>query len=84
MTTNRKLGVVKRWYDERGFGFRTLIVKDDGTTKVDPNEGDIFFHVSQLKKSGLKALAERDVVYFDLATSPRTGKIEAANIWPAN
>jgi cold shock CspA family protein len=84
MTTERKLGVVRRWYDDRGFGFiRNLIVKDDGTTKVDLNEPDLFVHISQLKKSGLQALAERDVVHFDTHVSPRTGKVEAANVWPA-
>jgi cold shock CspA family protein len=83
-TEQRRLGLVRRWHDDRGFGFlRTLIVKDDGTTKMDLSEPDVFVHVSQLKKSGLQALAERDVVHFDTHVSPRTGKVEAANIWPA-
>jgi cold shock CspA family protein len=59
MSSERKLGVVERWYGERGFGFlRTLIMKDDGSTRIDLNEPDVFIHVSQLKKSGLQALAE--------------------------
>jgi cold shock CspA family protein len=83
-TEQRRLGVVRRWYDDRGFGFlRTLIRKEDGTTRIDLNEPDTFVHVSQLKKSGLQSLAERDVVFFDTHVSPRTGKVEAANIWPA-
>jgi cold shock CspA family protein len=83
-TTERKLGVVRRWYDDRGFGFiRTLVVKEDGTSKVDLNQPDAFIHVSQLKKSGLQSLAERDVVYFATHISPRTGKIEASDVWPA-
>jgi cold shock CspA family protein len=82
-TEKRRLGVVRRWYDDRGFGFLRTLVKDDGTTKIDLSEPDVFVHVSQLKKSGLQALAERDVVHFDTHVSPRNGKIEARNVWPA-
>jgi cold shock CspA family protein len=87
MTTNdngRKIGIVRRWYEDRGFGFlRALITKEDGTTRIDASASDVFVHISQLKKSGLRSIATNDVVYFDEQTSPRTGKIEAANVWPA-
>jgi cold shock CspA family protein len=82
--SNRKLGLVRRWYEDRGFGFiRTLVVEEDGSSKVDVNEPDLFVHISQLKKSGLQKLAERDVVHFDVQANPRNGKLEAINIWPA-
>jgi cold shock CspA family protein len=53
-----------------------LIVNEDGSTKIDLDQPETFIHISQLKKSGLQPLAERDVV-------SRTGKIEAANVRPA-
>lgn len=62
----REFGRVKKWFDERGFGF---IRCDDGN--------DYFAHVSQF---GFLRPHEGDRVAFDSGANPRTGKPEAKNI----
>lgn len=62
-------GKVKKWVSEKGFGF---IARDDGT-------GDEFFHVNQLKHSGISDIEVGDRVEFDLAAG-RGEKMEAVNI----
>ena len=63
MTTEGRLGVVRRWYEDRGFGFlRTLITKEEGTTRNDGMSRTYLSMFRKLKKAGLKTLAERDVL----------------------
>jgi cold shock CspA family protein len=76
--------MVRRAFPERGFYFiRPMIKTHDGRAAIDHDAEDIFLHVSQLKTSGLKALEIQDVVFFDTHVSPRSGKVEAVNVWPA-
>ncbi len=53
----RTTGKVKWFNDAKGFGF---ITPDNGTK-------DCFVHDSAIQGSGVKALAEGDVVEFDIA-----------------
>jgi cold shock CspA family protein len=81
---DRRLSMVRRAFPERGFWFiRPMIKTHDGRGAIDHEAEDIFLHVSQLKASGLKALEIQDVVFFDTHVSPRSGKVEARNVWPA-
>lgn len=51
------LGTCKAWLASKGFGF---IVSDSG-------DGDVFVHITELKKSGLFGLAEGDRVEYQIA-----------------
>ena len=64
--SERASGRVKKWFDDRGFGF---IRADDGN--------DYFFHVSSC---GFLRPQEGARVAFDRGTNPRTGKPEGKNI----
>lgn len=60
-------GVVKRWEENRGFGF---IKRDDG-------QGDTFVHVSNVLGQPLR---EGQRVTFDDGTNPRTQRPCAVNV----
>lgn len=63
------LGTCKRWYFNKGFGFLT---PDDGS-------GDIFCHITELRKSGLHGgLAEGDRVAFEISLDG--GRFQAVKI----
>ncbi|RXH23300.1 hypothetical protein XH99_31810 [Bradyrhizobium nanningense] len=62
-----KIGQVKKWNAERGFGF----IATDGH--------DVFCHVSALP-FGTKALEVGMHVGFEIEISSRTGKPQAANV----
>ena len=53
-------GVIKMWNARRGFGF---IARDAG--------GDVFLHQSVLAAAGLRSVAPRDVVEFEVIMTPR-------------
>ena len=63
-------GIVKWFYDSKGFGFIT------------PDEGgeDLFAHFSAIQSSGFKSLQENQRVSFEVTTGPK-GK-QASNIRP--
>lgn len=63
MTDTLRIGTVKFFNDERGYGF---IRCDDGS-------GDIFVHVRDLQRSGLQSLQDGERVSFDTQAS-RNGK----------
>ena len=56
-TTMAQSGTVKWFNPTKGFGF---IVPDDGGN-------DVFVHISEVEKAGLKALDEGQKVNFELA-----------------
>lgn len=62
-----KIGQVKKWNAERGFGF----IGTDGH--------DVFCHVSKLPPE-LDALEVGKHVQFEVEINPRTGKPQATNI----
>ncbi|MDN5006158.1 cold-shock protein [Bradyrhizobium sp. GCM10027634] len=62
-----KIGHVKKWNAERGFGF----ISTDGH--------DVFCHVSALP-SGVDSLDVGQHVGFEIEISSRTGKPQAANV----
>ena len=63
-------GTVKFYNEQKGFGF---IVVDGGGP-------DMFVHVSELERSGIRSLSEGQKVSFDSRTDPRKGKPSAVNV----
>lgn len=63
---SREQGRIKKWFDERGFGF---IRADTGD--------DLFVHVSS---TGFLVPKVGNRVAFDVGANPRTGKPEARNV----
>lgn len=61
-------GTVKWFNPTKGYGF---IAPEDGTT-------DVFVHISEVEKAGLRGLNEGQVISFDVASN--RGKTSAANI----
>lgn len=64
------LGTIKWFNTTKGYGF---IAPDGGG-------GDVFVHISELEKTGLRNLAEGAKVSFELITDRRTGKAKAGNL----
>ena len=64
-------GTVKRFNDEKGFGFIA-----DAT-----NGTDVFVHFSAIQGSGHKSLAEGQKVTFDVEQDPKnSSKLRAVNV----
>ncbi len=64
-------GRVKWFNAEKGYGF---IAPDGGGN-------DVFVHITQLEKAGIRALREGDTVTFETATSKKgQGKQEAVGL----
>mmetsp|Transcript_36997 Transcript_36997/g.95553 ORF Transcript_36997/g.95553 Transcript_36997/m.95553 type:complete len:141 (+) Transcript_36997:85-507(+) len=61
-------GNVKKWFDDKGFGF---VAPDDGSE-------DVFVHRTSL--NGAESLEPGDVVSFDTEYNDRKGKYQAANV----
>ncbi|MBL8015238.1 MAG: cold shock domain-containing protein [Candidatus Doudnabacteria bacterium] len=67
-----KIGVVKRYDSEKGYGF----IKVDGETK------DVFFHISQWKLGSANPPAVDSQVQFEVAEGKKG--LQAANVRPAS
>jgi CspA family cold shock protein len=63
-------GTVKFFNADKGFGF----ISPDG------GGADIFVHISELERSGLRALNEGQKVRFETKMDPKKGKPNAVNI----
>ncbi|MDX2237001.1 MAG: cold-shock protein [Hyphomonadaceae bacterium] len=63
-------GVVKWFNGQKGFGF------------IAPDEGgaDVFVHISEVERSGLRGLADNQKVSYEVKMDPRKGKASAANL----
>jgi len=66
-------GEVKKWFDEKGFGF---IVPDDGGK-------DVFVHQSNIQMDGFRSLKEGGRVEFEVQPSAKgDGRMEAVEVTP--
>lgn len=66
----KEQGTVKWFNAEKGWGF----IKPDG------DGADVFVHVKDVEKSGLKALKEGQRVYFDIEHDKKSNKPKAVNL----
>ena len=60
---NLKVGTVKWFNDEKGYGF---IARDEGD--------DVFFHYSAIEKQGYKTIDDDSEVEFELENGPKGPK----------
>jgi cold shock CspA family protein len=67
----RRIGVVRKFILDRGFGFfKVLEKRDDGKpARVDGSIPDVFLHIKELKRAGIEkvdvgATLEFDISYF--------------------
>lgn len=67
-------GTVKFFNTQKGFGF------------ISPDGGgpDVFVHVSEVERSGLRGLQEGQKVSFEEKMDPRKGKSNAVNLKEAD
>mmetsp|Transcript_15827 Transcript_15827/g.27424 ORF Transcript_15827/g.27424 Transcript_15827/m.27424 type:complete len:119 (+) Transcript_15827:7-363(+) len=67
----RQAGNLKKWFEEKGFGF----IKCD-----DAASGDIFVHFSQVRNGSKEDLNEGMRLSFDVAPDERSGRVKATNV----
>ena len=63
-------GKVKWFNDQKGYGF----IAPDGGGK------DIFVHISDVERAGLRSLAESQAVSFEVTTDRKSGKDSAEQL----
>jgi CspA family cold shock protein len=64
------LGTVKWFNAAKGFGF---IQPEDGSK-------DVFVHVSDVERAGMRTLNEGQQLHFEVQTNPKNGKSSAAQL----
>jgi cold shock CspA family protein len=68
MSTER-LGILHKWYGQRGYGFLRTAVRDYQGKLVminDRSVPDTFVHVSEIQRCGIHDFAEGDAFTFDV------------------
>jgi cold shock protein len=65
-------GYVKTWKADRFFGFFRITSPDEGS--------DVFFHGTELDRSGIVNIAEGDKARFNLQHDSKTGRNKACDI----
>jgi cold shock CspA family protein len=52
----RRIGVVRKWVEDRGFGFLKVLEKGDDRkpARIDSSLPDVFFHIKELKSAGIE------------------------------
>jgi cold shock CspA family protein len=68
----RRLGVVRKFFHDRGFGF-VRVLEDGKPARVDSSIPDIFLHVKELKLAGIDAndIETGDTLEFDITEYPK-------------
>jgi cold shock CspA family protein len=65
-------GICKHYLDSRGFGFFAVTSH--------PNSRDVFFHIRELEKVGIKKIDIGDRVRFNVEADERSGRSKATDI----
>jgi cold shock protein len=71
-TTYTNEGFCKHYIEDRGFGFFAVTSH--------PGERDVFFHISDLERSGIKQIKVGDRVRFGVISDERSGRNKAIDI----
>jgi cold shock CspA family protein len=63
----RRIGVVRKFFHDRGFGF-LRVLEDGKPARVDNSLPDVFLHVKELKLAGIDAnrIETGDTLEFDI------------------
>ena len=70
----RRIGVIRKWVEDRGFGFLKVSEKrDDGKpARVDSSLPDVFLHIKELKSAGIEEVeVGADTLEFDITDFPK-------------
>jgi cold shock CspA family protein len=65
---SRKTGELKKFFEEKGYGF------------IQTPKGDIFFHVSDSPELDINSLREGAVLSYEETQDSRSGKTKAGNV----
>jgi CspA family cold shock protein len=63
-------GVVKWFNKTKGYGF----------IQPDDNSDDVFVHINEIERVGLRTLNENDKISFNKISNPNTNKVSAGEI----
>jgi CspA family cold shock protein len=72
VNTRTHQGYVKTYLVERGFGFCKITSPE--------NALDVFFHISELERAGIKQVAVGDRLAFNIVQDAKSGRYKAADI----
>ena len=72
MSTRTHQGYVQTYLSDRGFGFAKLTSHE--------NALDVFFHISELERAGIKEVAVGDRLAFNIVQDAKSGRCKAADI----
>ncbi len=70
----RRIGVVRKYIEDRGFGFLRVLLKGDVSGKaarIDYSHPDVFLHFKQLKSAGIAGVEVGDVLEFDVVQAEK-------------
>ena len=67
---DRRIGVVRNFFHDRGFGFIRVLV-DGKPARIDGSLPDVFLHVKELKRSGTDKVESGDTLEFDVTEFPK-------------
>ena len=65
----RRIGVIRKWVEDRGFGFLKVLEKRDDVkpARVDSSLPDVFFHIKEPKIAGIEKVDVGDTLEFDIS-----------------
>jgi cold shock CspA family protein len=67
---DRRIGVVRNFFHDRGFGF--VRVLDNGKpARIDSSVPDVFLHAKELRRSGIDRVESGDTLEFDITQYPK-------------
>lgn len=66
--SNRKTGELKKFFEDKGFGF------------IKSKKGDVFFHISDSQNLNINTLQEQTMVSYEEDTDTRSGRTKAINV----
>jgi cold shock CspA family protein len=69
----RRIGVIRKWVEDRGFGFLKILEKrvDGKPARVDSSLPDVFLHIKELKSAGIEKVEVGDTLEFDIMHFPK-------------
>jgi cold shock CspA family protein len=74
MEVARRTGVVRKYFEDRGFGFVRLLLTSDiqgKAARIDVSHPDVFVHHRELRSAGLAKVEIGDVLEFDVLQSDK-------------